>query len=101
MLSTLEGPSELVKKVKGTLSTTVRRNLCTPVEKSNEAKQIELHTRKLKQQKKKIDGLLSKQNTCQAIVNTSCQKYRVMKSSSVPKAVIACVGLAVVHKEHQ
>ena len=99
MLSTLEGPSELVKKVKGTTSTTVRRSLCKPVEKSAEAKKTEQRTRKLEQEKKKIEGLFSKQNTCQAIVNTSCQKYKVTKSLTVPKAIIACVGLSVIHRD--
>jgi hypothetical protein len=98
-LSTLGGPTELVKKVKGTASTTVRRRLCKPVEKSAEAKKMEKRTRKLEQERKKIEGLFSKQNTCQAIVNTSCQKYKVMKSLTVPKAVIACVGMALLHRD--
>ena len=99
MLSTLDGPTELMKKVKGTTATTIRRSLCKPIQTCAEAKKKEQQTKKLEREKKKIDGLFSAQNTCQAIVNTSCQKYKVMKSVTIPKAVIACVGLALTHKD--
>ena len=99
MLSTLEGPTELMKKVKGTTATTIRRSLCKPMQKCVEAKEKERQKRKLEKEKKTIEGLFSEQNTCQAIVNTSCQKYKVMKSITIPKAVVACVGLAFIHKD--
>jgi hypothetical protein len=53
--------------------------------------------RKEQQDKKRLEALYCKQNTCQAIVNPGCWKYKVMKSVTIPTAIMAVVGLAEQH----
>ena len=92
--SSLQVPKELVAKGRKGTSGTVNRNRCAIVlQKIQSETEDELRLRKVAQDKKKIEGLYSKQNTCQAIVNPSCSKYKVMKSVTVPRAVIAAVAI--------
>ena len=92
----IKGPKELVRKVVGSSCTTVKRYRIKPPKVINDAEKTdEKRKRKLSQEKKRMDSLYSSQNTCQAIVDPSCAKYRVMKSVHVPKAILAAVGTAI------
>ncbi len=39
------------------------------------------------------------QNTCQAVVNSFCSKYKVMKSVTASRAIRAAVGYCLQHRE--
>ena len=58
-------------------------------------KKDDQRNKKLATDKKRMEQLYSDQNTCQAIVNPACSKYKVLKTLKVPKALIAAVGMSV------
>ena len=92
----IQGPKELISKVLTGSSTTVKRSTCRPSkELSKHEKETEKRKKKLGQEQKRMESLLSSQNACQALVDPSCSKYKVMKSVTVPNAIIAATGVAV------
>ena len=92
----LQGAKELVTKVLKSSSTTVNRNRCAPVKEISQDEKFEIkRKRKVGQEKKRVESLASTQNTCQAVVDPKCAKYKVMKSLTVPRALVAAVAIAV------
>jgi hypothetical protein len=95
----LQGPKELITKVLKGSSVTVKRNACKPERsKTPEERKEEQRTRKLAQDQKRTKSLYSDQNTCQAVVDPTCSKYKVTKSVYVPKALKAVTGIALQHQ---
>ena len=95
-IETVEGPKELVKKVKIGKSTTVQRARCKPDIPKSEKEIIEERRQKeIKRLNKLAKHTTSVMNTCQAIVNPDCSKTETPKSKGIRDAI----GLALLHSE--
>ena len=79
---------------------TAKKNLNGPVNRNCCKADHELHEKKntqLEQEKKKMDGLYSEYNTCQAIVSPKGQKSKVMKALTMPNAMVGVLGLSLLY----
>ena len=98
--SDIDGPKELVDKTIKAKSTTINRNKCKRIVTMSDNEKFEIQRqKKVAQEKKRVESLSSTQNTCQAIVNPQCAKYKVMKSLLVPRAITALVGICKQYNE--
>ena len=88
-INTLQGPTDLVQKAKLSKGTTLRRTTgkVSEVSKSEHAIWEEKRQKALDKRMKEENRLTSKMNTCQALVEPSCSKPRVNKSSTMPRAL--------------
>ena len=98
--SKLQGPTDLRLKVINGKSTTVNRAKCriTANVSPEEVDQTK-RKKKLVEQKKRLDRYYSTQNTCQALVKADCSKYKVTKALTMPRGIIALIGLCMEQKE--
>lgn len=92
--SSITGPKPLVDKVLKGTSQTVNRNCCQPA-KQKPQEQSQQIGKQLVKDKKKMDSLYSRYNTCQAFVKPDGTKYAVAKSLHIPKALICIVGSCI------
>jgi hypothetical protein len=83
----VSGPQELLAKLKGSKSVTIRRTSCkstNATSNTTESKRKQV----VKKQVKVVDGLSSRRNTCQAIMKPDCSKTDTRKAEGMRKAIL-------------
>ena len=86
---TLEGPKDLLDKVKRSKGTTIKRmgRNCAQQEKSDRDQKEAKRKKEVVKIVKRTECLTSDMNTCQALVKPDCSKYKVEKSRSMSSAL--------------
>lgn len=83
-------------KAKRGKSTTAKRSRCHPSQQmAAEQKTEDKVSKKVVSDKKKLDSLYSSKNTCQAFLNPDGTKFKVMKSLTIPRAIIYFAGICL------
>ncbi|VDI60746.1 Hypothetical predicted protein [Mytilus galloprovincialis] len=96
---TLDGPKELINRVKRGQSVTVSRTKCKPKEKPVTETEKEEHKRVSKVKLRSVlDSLSSKSNTCQAVLKPDGSKNATNKSPGVKKALLNLIKTCQVAK---
>ncbi|CAC5361527.1 unnamed protein product [Mytilus coruscus] len=87
---TIEGPKELLKKLKVTKGVTIRRTGTKQESLIKSERYVKESKRKktVTRQHKIVDSLSSEMNACQAFMNSDCSKPKVQKSTGIQKALL-------------
>ncbi|WAR09221.1 hypothetical protein MAR_019179 [Mya arenaria] len=89
-LNKVEGPAELVQKLKTSKGVTIRRMSVKQknIKQTEREKKEEKRHKLVKQEARRIDCLSSEMNACQAVVKPDCSKPKVAEFSGIKNALI-------------
>ena len=92
-ISSVEGPKDLMQRLKSSKGVTLRRSTLKSKVLTDEEKKETKRIAHVKKQTKVVECLSSDMNTCQALVKPDCSKPGLQKSPGIKKALLKLLSL--------